>query len=96
MSALIFAEQQAAQQLGRCHGGREHLNALRGASAFTQKTPPQQLMFRDAKAECDALAASSAEERAAVTAAAELETAAGTSLILSAQIVAYGCLSFLV
>ena len=30
--------------------------ALRGASAFTQKTPPQQLMFRDAKAECDALA----------------------------------------
>lgn len=30
--------------------------SLRGASAFTQKTPPEQLMFRDAKAECDALA----------------------------------------
>jgi hypothetical protein len=30
--------------------------ALRGASAFPQKTPPAQLMFRDAKAECDALA----------------------------------------
>jgi myo-inositol-1-phosphate synthase len=29
--------------------------SLRGASAFTQKTPPQQLMFRDAKSECDAL-----------------------------------------
>jgi myo-inositol-1-phosphate synthase len=30
--------------------------SLRGASAFTQKTPPQQLMFVQAKAECDALA----------------------------------------
>jgi len=29
--------------------------SLRGASAFTQKTPPQQLMFADAKKECDAL-----------------------------------------
>ena len=31
--------------------------ALRGASAFTQKTPPQQLTFHDSKVECDALAA---------------------------------------
>jgi myo-inositol-1-phosphate synthase len=31
--------------------------SLRGASAFTQKTPPEQLMFSDAKAECDSLAA---------------------------------------
>ena len=31
--------------------------SLRGASAFTQKTPPQQLMFREARDECDALAA---------------------------------------
>jgi len=30
--------------------------SLRGASAFTQKTPPQQLMFSEAKKECDALA----------------------------------------
>ena len=30
--------------------------SLRGASAFTQKTPPEQLMFSVAKAECDALA----------------------------------------
>ena len=30
--------------------------SLRGASAFTQKTPPEQLMFKDAKYECDALA----------------------------------------
>jgi myo-inositol-1-phosphate synthase len=30
--------------------------SLRGASAFTQKTPPQQLMFSLAKQECDALA----------------------------------------
>jgi myo-inositol-1-phosphate synthase len=30
--------------------------SLRGASAFTQKTPPQQLMFADAKKECDELA----------------------------------------
>ena len=29
--------------------------SLRGASAFTQKTPPEQLMFSDAKRECDAL-----------------------------------------
>lgn len=32
------------------------VGALRGPSAFTQKTPPQQMMFRDAKAECDAFA----------------------------------------
>jgi myo-inositol-1-phosphate synthase len=31
--------------------------SLRGASAFTQKTPPEQLQFADAKKECDALAA---------------------------------------
>lgn len=30
--------------------------ALRGPSAWTQKTPPQQLMYQDAKAECEALA----------------------------------------
>jgi myo-inositol-1-phosphate synthase len=30
--------------------------ALRGPSAFTQKTPPQQLSFKDAMHECDALA----------------------------------------
>lgn len=30
--------------------------SLRGASAFTQKTPPEQLMFSHAKEECDALA----------------------------------------
>ena len=40
---------KVAREMGIC-------GALRGASAFTQKTPPQQLMFRDAKAECDALA----------------------------------------
>jgi len=32
------------------------VGALRGPSAFTQKTPPQQMMFRDAVKECDALA----------------------------------------
>lgn len=32
------------------------VGALRGPSAFTQKTPPQQMMFRDAVTECDALA----------------------------------------
>lgn len=30
--------------------------ALRGPSAFTQKTPPQQMMFKDALKECEALA----------------------------------------
>ena len=30
--------------------------SLRGASAFTQKSPPQQLTFREAKEECDLLA----------------------------------------
>jgi myo-inositol-1-phosphate synthase len=30
--------------------------SLRGASAQTQKTPPVQMMFKDSKAECDALA----------------------------------------
>jgi myo-inositol-1-phosphate synthase len=32
------------------------VGALRGPSAFTQKSPPQQLPFADAKAECDAFA----------------------------------------
>lgn len=32
------------------------VGALRGPSALTQKTPPQQMMFRDGVAECDALA----------------------------------------
>jgi myo-inositol-1-phosphate synthase len=32
------------------------VGALRGPSALTQKTPPQQMMFRDGIAECDALA----------------------------------------
>lgn len=32
------------------------VGSLRGPSAFTQKTPPQQMMFRDAVTECDALA----------------------------------------
>jgi len=40
---------KVARELGVC-------GSLRGASAFTQKTPPEQLMFRDARAECDALA----------------------------------------
>jgi myo-inositol-1-phosphate synthase len=40
---------KVARELGVC-------GSLRGASAFTQKTPPAQLMFKDAKAECDALA----------------------------------------
>lgn len=30
--------------------------ALRGPSAWTQKTPPEQMMYADAKAECEALA----------------------------------------
>jgi myo-inositol-1-phosphate synthase len=30
--------------------------ALRGPSAWTQKTPPEQMMYSDAKAECAALA----------------------------------------
>lgn len=37
--------------------------SLRGASAFTQKTPPEQLMFSDAKAECDSLAVRKFTER---------------------------------
>jgi len=32
------------------------VGSLRGPSAFTQKTPPQQMTFQEAKAECDALA----------------------------------------
>lgn len=32
------------------------VGALRGPSALTQKTPPQQMMFRDGVMECDALA----------------------------------------
>jgi len=32
------------------------VGALRGPSAFTQKTPPQQLTFQDSQRECDALA----------------------------------------
>ena len=31
------------------------VGALRGPSAFTQKTPPQQLMFSETLYECDAL-----------------------------------------
>jgi len=30
--------------------------ALRGPSSWTQKTPPKQMMYRDALAECEALA----------------------------------------
>lgn len=40
--------------------------SLRGASAFTQKSPPEQLMFKDAKAECDALAARALTDRTRV------------------------------
>ena len=32
------------------------VGALRGPSAWTQKTPPEQMMYNDAKAECQALA----------------------------------------
>lgn len=32
------------------------VGALRGPSAWTQKTPPQQMMYADAKMECDSLA----------------------------------------
>ena len=32
------------------------VGALRGPSAWTQKTPPEQMMYADAKAECAALA----------------------------------------
>lgn len=32
------------------------VGALRGPSAWTQKTPPEQMMYQDAKAECKALA----------------------------------------
>lgn len=39
--------------------------SLRGASAFTQKTPPEQLLFSEAKAECDALAKRQITERTA-------------------------------
>ena len=31
------------------------VGALRGPSAWTQKTPPQQMMYADAKHECEAL-----------------------------------------
>jgi len=37
--------------------------SLRGASAFTQKTPPQQLMFSEAKNECDMLAKGEISDR---------------------------------
>lgn len=39
---------KVAKEMGIC-------GSLRGASAFTQKTPPEQLMFADAKYECDCL-----------------------------------------
>ncbi len=32
------------------------VGALRGPSAWTQKTPPEQMMYADAKKECEALA----------------------------------------
>ena len=32
------------------------IGALRGPSAWTQKTPPEQMMLTDAKSECEALA----------------------------------------
>jgi len=32
------------------------VGSLRGPSAWTQKTPPEQMMYADAKAECEALA----------------------------------------
>jgi len=32
------------------------VGALRGPSAWTQKTPPQQMRYADAKAACEALA----------------------------------------
>jgi len=37
--------------------------SLRGASAFTQKTPPEQLMFKDAKYECDLLSEGKISEK---------------------------------
>jgi len=40
---------QVARELGV-------VGALRGPSAWTQKTPPEQMMYADAKAECEALA----------------------------------------
>jgi myo-inositol-1-phosphate synthase len=40
---------QVAKEMGIC-------GSLRGASAFTQKSPPEQLPFSEAKKECDALA----------------------------------------
>jgi myo-inositol-1-phosphate synthase len=51
---------KVAQELGIC-------GSLRGASAFTQKSPPEQLMFRDAKEECDALAKRQLTERMSKT-----------------------------
>ena len=40
---------KVAKEMGLC-------GSLRGASAFTQKTPPEQLIFSEAKSECNALA----------------------------------------
>ncbi len=40
---------KVARELGVC-------GSLRGASAYTQKTPPAQMSSADARAECDALA----------------------------------------
>lgn len=40
---------KVAQELGLC-------GSLRGASAFTQKSPPEQLLFKDALHECEQLA----------------------------------------
>lgn len=40
-----------------------YLQALRGPSAFTQKSPPEPLSFADAKMECDALADRRLSER---------------------------------
>jgi myo-inositol-1-phosphate synthase len=40
---------KVAREMGVC-------GSLRGASAFTQKTPPKQMLFSEATAECDALA----------------------------------------
>ena len=71
---------KVARELGIC-------GALRGASAFTQKTPPQQLMFRDAKAECDALAAreltamTGVASKAAAAAVADKPPAAGAAAV---------------
>lgn len=40
---------KVAREMGVC-------GSLRGASAFTQKTPPKQMLFSEATSECDALA----------------------------------------